>query len=127
MAKGNGFVERGKDGRRGHHYSDLLGPRLRAVLAITFVAATGLAFLDHQLHDQRACSHPGEPVPPMSWKILLSGYVPDYAYELGRLDRTLPFPELERVSRIKERAHAAGEDPAFSTRIREGLPVPPPP
>ena len=24
--------------------------------------------------------------PPMSWKILLSGYVPDYLYELGRLD-----------------------------------------
>ena len=24
--------------------------------------------------------------PPMSWKVLLSGYVPDYLYELGRLD-----------------------------------------
>ena len=22
----------------------------------------------------------------MSWKILLSGYVPDYLYELGRID-----------------------------------------
>ena len=26
--------------------------------------------------------------PPMSWKVLLSGYVPDYLYELGRLDNT---------------------------------------
>lgn len=68
--------------------------------------------------------NPGSP--PMSWKVLLSGYVPDYAYELGRLDRTLPFPELERVSRVNERAHAADKDPAFSKRIREGLPVPPP-
>ncbi len=68
--------------------------------------------------------NPGSP--PMSWKVLLSGYVPDYAYELGRLDRTLPFPELERMSRINERAHAADKDPAFSKRIREGLPVPPP-
>ena len=65
--------------------------------------------------------------PPMSWKVLLSGYVPDYAYELGRLDTTRPFPELERISRVNDRAHAAGRDPAFSQRIRTGLPIPPPP
>jgi hypothetical protein len=64
--------------------------------------------------------------PPLSWKILLSGYVPDYAYELGRIDTTRPFPELERMSKVNERAHAADKDPAFSQRIREGLPIPPP-
>jgi len=26
--------------------------------------------------------------PPLSWKILLGGYVPDYFYDLGRLDMT---------------------------------------
>ncbi len=62
--------------------------------------------------------------PPMSWKILLSGYVPDYLYELGRLDKTRSFAELERISRVNERAHAAGADAAFSQRIREGLPNP---
>ena len=62
--------------------------------------------------------------PPMSWKILLSGYVPDYLYELGKLDTARPFPELEQLSRINERAHRAESDPAFSLRIREGLPVP---
>ena len=62
--------------------------------------------------------------PPMSWKILLSGYVPDYLYELGRLDTSHPFVELERLSRVNERAHAAGADAAFSRRIREGLPNP---
>jgi hypothetical protein len=62
--------------------------------------------------------------PPMSWKILLSGYVPDYLYELGRLDNTRAFVELERISRVNERAHAAGADAAFSQRIREGLPKP---
>jgi hypothetical protein len=62
--------------------------------------------------------------PPMSWKILLSGYVPDYLYELGRLDTTRPFIELERISRINERARAAATDTAFSQRIREGLPDP---
>jgi hypothetical protein len=61
--------------------------------------------------------------PPWSWKVLLSGYVPAYLYDLGRLDTTRPFPELERLSRVNERAHAADQDPAFSLRIREGLPT----
>jgi hypothetical protein len=64
--------------------------------------------------------------PPMSWKILLSGYVPDYLYELGRLDTSKPFPELEKLSHVNARAHAADKDPAFSRRIREGLPTPAP-
>ena len=60
--------------------------------------------------------------PPLSWKVLLSGYTPQYAYELGRLDTTLPFAELRRRSRVNERAEAADGDPDFSRRIREGLP-----
>ena len=62
--------------------------------------------------------------PPMSWKVLLSGYVPDYLYEHGRLDKTRSFVELERISRVNDRARAAGSDAAFSQRIREGLPNP---
>jgi hypothetical protein len=64
--------------------------------------------------------------PPMSWKVLLSGYVPDYLYELGRIDTTKPFAELEKISHVNARAHAAGKDAAFSQRIREGLPRPAP-
>ncbi len=45
--------------------------------------------------------------PPLSWKILLSGYVPAYLYELGRIDTAKPFAELKRLSRVNERAHAA--------------------
>jgi Domain of unknown function (DUF4105) len=63
---------------------------------------------------------------PMSWKILLSGYVPDYLYELGKIDTTKPFDELEKLSHVNTRAHAADKDPAFSQRIREGLPRPAP-
>jgi hypothetical protein len=62
--------------------------------------------------------------PPMSWKILLSGYVPDYLYELGRLDTSRSLADLEKVSHVNQRAHAADKDPAFSQRIREGLPKP---
>lgn len=61
---------------------------------------------------------------PPSWKLLLSGYAPEYAYELGALDRRLPFEELKRRSLIVDAARAAGESPDFSTRIREGLPDP---
>ncbi len=64
--------------------------------------------------------------PPMSWKILLSGYVPEYLYELGRIDTSRPFAQLERLSHVNERAHSADRDLAFSQRIREGLPMPPP-
>jgi hypothetical protein len=63
---------------------------------------------------------------PMSWKILLSGYVPHYLYELGKIDTTKPFNELEKLSHVNARAHAADKDPAFSQRIRQGLPQPAP-
>jgi hypothetical protein len=59
---------------------------------------------------------------PLSWKVLVSGYAAEYAYEKGRLDRSLPFPELQRRSRINANAQAADQAPDFSRRIRQGLP-----
>jgi hypothetical protein len=57
-----------------------------------------------------------------NWKILLSGYTPLYAYELGALDTRLPFSELRKVSHINPKAHVLGNDLEFSRKIREGLP-----
>lgn len=57
-----------------------------------------------------------------SWKLLLNGYLDELAYEIGALDRSLPFPVLKGRSHINARAKAAGDDPRFSVRIREGLP-----
>ena len=57
-----------------------------------------------------------------SWKILLSGYVPEYLYEQGRLDTSLPFPDLQQRSRVNVAAQAADQTPDFSRRIRAGLP-----
>ena len=59
---------------------------------------------------------------PYSWKVLLSGYAPEYAYDRGRLDRSLPFEELKRRSLINAAAQAADKAPDFSRRIRAGLP-----
>lgn len=61
---------------------------------------------------------------PTSWKVLLSGYFPEYAYERGALEDSMPFAELRELSRINERAKAAAGAPDFSQRIREGLPRP---
>jgi hypothetical protein len=59
---------------------------------------------------------------PYSWKVLLSGYAPEYAYDMGRLDRSLPFEELKRRAHINAVAQAADKAPDFSRRIRAGLP-----
>ena len=56
------------------------------------------------------------------WRILANGYIDELAYEQGALDRSLPFQDLKRRSIINARAKAADKDPAFSRRIREGLP-----
>jgi hypothetical protein len=61
----------------------------------------------------------------LNWKILLSGYLPQLVYERGRLDQSMPFPELRRRSRVNDAARTAGLDaPDFSVRIRAGLPQP---
>jgi hypothetical protein len=59
---------------------------------------------------------------PLSWKILLSGYAPEYVYEQGRFGRDLPFAELKRRGHINAAAQAADQTPDFSRRIRLGLP-----
>jgi hypothetical protein len=61
-----------------------------------------------------------------SWKILLSGYAPLYAYEHGRLDTSMPFEELRARSHINAAAQAADQAEDFSQRIRVGLPKPAP-
>ena len=60
---------------------------------------------------------------PLSWKLLLSGYVPEYLYQYGKLDQSLPFEELRQAAFVNERAKAAGNAEDFSRRIREGIPV----
>ena len=68
----------------------------------------------------RAAVNPGHI--PYSWKVLFSGYAPEYVYEQGRLDRSLPFEELKRRAHINAAAQAADQAPDFSRRIRAGLP-----
>ena len=59
---------------------------------------------------------------PYSWKVLVSGYAPEYMYDRGRLDRSLPFEELKQRGHINAAAQAADQAPDFSRRIRAGVP-----
>lgn len=54
-----------------------------------------------------------------SWKILASGYFPEYLYESGRLGRDLPFEEIQQRAHINILANNADQASDFSRRIRE--------
>ena len=59
---------------------------------------------------------------PFDWKILASGYLPEFLYEQGRLDtRGLPFAELQQRVHVNARAQAADRAADFSARIREEI------
>src|SRR5690242_1349180 len=65
--------------------------------------------------------HPGV---PMDVRVLLSGYLPNYAYDLGATDTSVSFERLRETAKIHDKAVQADADPLFSARIREGIPVP---
>lgn len=59
---------------------------------------------------------------PLDYRILLSGYLPEYLYDIDAL-RGASSPQAYRTGgRITERAHAAGDSQAFSGAIRQGVP-----
>jgi hypothetical protein len=59
---------------------------------------------------------------PFDWKILLSGYFPEFIYERGSLNQELSYPALRARSLINDRARAADGRSDFSRLIRAGLP-----
>ncbi len=61
-----------------------------------------------------------------TWKILFSGYVPEYLFEGENLMPGLSLEEIMTRSLVNERAQASGSSPDFSMRIREGVPQPVP-
>lgn len=56
------------------------------------------------------------------WKVLLNGYYDELAYERQRIDTSLPFAALKKISRINEQALNLEAADNFSKAIREGLP-----
>ncbi|WP_418900148.1 DUF4105 domain-containing protein [Terripilifer ovatus] len=62
-----------------------------------------------------------EPGMPMDWRILVSGYVPDYLYEHGALLTRLPLEQVKQGAVISARAQAAAAAD-YSTVIRRPVP-----
>lgn len=59
---------------------------------------------------------------PFDWRILASGYLPEFLYEQDRLvSHGLPFAELQRQVHVNARAQAADDAADFSRRIRAPL------
>ena len=59
---------------------------------------------------------------PLDYRLLLSGYLPGYAYKVGGLDTRYSLEELRVLGRITERAKESDRRPTFSTDIRAGIP-----
>jgi hypothetical protein len=80
--------------------------------ALSHNCTTAIRYHAKRVHEAR----------PFDWRILANGYADQMSYERGSIDTSLPFEALRRRSNITEKAKAADRDPAYSSRIREGLP-----
>jgi hypothetical protein len=59
---------------------------------------------------------------PFSYRVLLSGYMPEYFYGIGYLDQRYPLEELRALGYVSERGRLADASPTYSTDIRRGIP-----
>ena len=59
---------------------------------------------------------------PLDWRLLASGYLPEYLHSVGGLVPGHDLATLRNAGRITLRAQAADADPQFSQAIRRGVP-----
>jgi len=59
---------------------------------------------------------------PMDWRLLASGYLPEYLHGVGGLAPGRDLPALRAGGRITGRAQQADRDAGFSRAIRRGVP-----
>lgn len=64
---------------------------------------------------------------PLDYRLLFSGLLPAYVYEVGGLDTRYSLQELRARGRITERAKESDRRTTFSADIREGVPPVEPP
>ncbi len=62
---------------------------------------------------------------PMDYRLVASGYLPEYLYDLGALAPGKDVATLHAAGHITDRARANGESPQFSEIIRQGVPAVP--
>ena len=65
-----------------------------------------------------------EPGLPRDFRLLLTGYLPEYLYKVGALDQSVPLDELRQRGRITDRARNSKPGDDFSKVIRVGVDEP---
>jgi hypothetical protein len=61
---------------------------------------------------------------PFDWRLIVNGFLPDYAYGRGSLDTRVSLPTLKERAHIDARARQADGSPWFSQLIRVDVPSP---
>ena len=59
---------------------------------------------------------------PLNYRLIFSGYLPEYVYRVGGLDQRYSIKELRALGRISERAKESDRSDTFSADIRRGIP-----
>lgn len=59
---------------------------------------------------------------PFDYRLILSGYLPEYLERIGGFTPGFDIAALRAAGAISKRAQAAGNDPAYSQIIRQGVP-----
>jgi hypothetical protein len=59
---------------------------------------------------------------PLDYRLLLSGYLPEYVYSVRGLNQNYPIEQLRALGHITDRAKQSDRSPDFSDDIRRGLP-----
>lgn len=62
------------------------------------------------------------PTLPLDYRLILSGYLDEYAYDIHLLTPNYSIQTLQKQGFINARAIAAGDDPQFSELIRKDIP-----
>ena len=60
---------------------------------------------------------------PLDYRLLFTGYLPEYVYQVGGLDSRYSLEELRVMGRITDRAKISDRSAYFSADIRRGVPV----
>lgn len=59
---------------------------------------------------------------PLDYRLVFSGYLPEYVYRVGGLDQRFPLAALRASGRITDRAKKTDRSGSFSADIRQGIP-----
>jgi hypothetical protein len=59
---------------------------------------------------------------PLSYRLLFSGYMPEYVHAVGGLDRRYSLEELRAGGYVSERGRRSAGGPDYSAEIRRGVP-----